>query len=126
MALLTSPPQYIYAKIVGQFPYKSVNPSTNIPYNSYGYFLEFYQVYGVGSKRPLYGVKAVYEDEAEQIAILATVKDYGAYFCPTVNIGAEEMYFYAEFMGEQYRSIVDLTDDQSLRGGDYISFEKQE
>ena len=74
--------------------------------------------------KPIYGVKAVYTDEDDQIAALSTQKAYGVFFKPVLDSGSAVLT--AEFMGTTYVGSADLTDADVLLGVDAITFSQPE
>ena len=117
MALITSAPATIKAKISAVFT--SVAQLTEQS-DRINLILSFTDADG----NPIYGVKAVYTDEDDQIEALSTQKSYGVFFKPVVSEGSASLT--AEFMDEEYTGTADLTDADVLLGVDALTFSKED
>ena len=117
MALITTAPAAISGKISAIF--KSVAQLSELT-ERINLVVDFTDASG----NPIYGVKAVYTDEDDQIAALSTQKAYGVYFAPVIDTGSAVLT--AEFMGEIYVGSADLTDADVLLGVDAITFTQAE
>ena len=117
MALITTAPETISGKISAIF--KSVAQLSEQT-DRINLVVDFTDANG----KPIYGVKAFYTDEDDQIAALSTQKAYGVYFSPVIDTGSAVLT--AEFMGETYVGSADLTDADVLLGVDAITFSQPE
>lgn len=117
MALITTAPETISGKITAIF--KSVAQLSEDA-ERINLVINFTDSNG----KPIYGVKAVYTDEDDQIAALSTQKTYGVFFKPVLSSGSAVLT--AEFMGTTYVGSADLTDADVLLGVDAITFSQPE